>query len=95
MLERPGVYCMGIEGTWYGVQPLDDNPYRTSSKPYVYMMAIAVKQFGPVELVATFENGARALAMTRCRTSCTHQIDAMRSASAKIDPRIRTWFRSS
>lgn len=29
MLERPGVYRMGIEGTWYAAQPLDDNPYRT------------------------------------------------------------------
>jgi outer membrane receptor for ferrienterochelin and colicins len=56
MLERPGVYRMGIEGTWYGVQALDVNPYRATSKPYVYVMAIAAKQFGPVELVANFEN---------------------------------------
>ncbi len=56
MLERPGVYRMGIEGMWYGVQPLDDNPFRTSSKPYLYMMALAAKEFGPVELVANFEN---------------------------------------
>ena len=56
MLERPGVYRMGIEGTWFGAQPLDDNPFRTTSKPYLYMMAIAAKQFGPVELVANFEN---------------------------------------
>ncbi|MES2521958.1 MAG: TonB-dependent receptor [Gemmatimonadota bacterium] len=56
MLERPGVYRMGIEGTWYGVQALDDNEYRTTSKPYTYVMAIAARQFGPVELVANFEN---------------------------------------
>jgi outer membrane receptor for ferrienterochelin and colicins len=56
MLERPGVYRVGIEGTWYGVQPLDDNPYRGSSKPYLYAMAIGARQFGPLELVANFEN---------------------------------------
>ena len=28
--ERPGDYRMGIEGTWYGEQALDDNPYRTT-----------------------------------------------------------------
>ena len=47
---------MGLEGTWYGVQSLDDNPFRTTSKPYLYVMAIAAKQFGPIELVANFEN---------------------------------------
>lgn len=56
MLERPGVYRMGIEGTWYGEQPLDDNPFRSASKPYLYAMAIAARQFGPLELVANFEN---------------------------------------
>lgn len=56
MLERPGVYRMGLEGTWYGEQPLDDNPFRTTSKPYFYTMAIVAWQLGPVELVANFEN---------------------------------------
>jgi iron complex outermembrane receptor protein len=56
MLERPGVYRVGIEGTWYGYQSLDDNPYRTRSKPYLYTMAIAARQFGPLEVVANFEN---------------------------------------
>ena len=56
MLERPGVYRMGIEGVWYDVQALDDNPFRTQSKPYVYVMAIGARQFGPFELVANFEN---------------------------------------
>ena len=56
MLEKPGVYLLGIEGIYYGRQPLDDNPYRSRSKPYVYAMAIAKRQFGPVELVANFEN---------------------------------------
>lgn len=56
MLERPGVYRMGIEGTWYGTQALDDNPFRSTSKSYLYAMAIAAKQFGPLELVANFEN---------------------------------------
>jgi outer membrane receptor for ferrienterochelin and colicins len=56
MLERPGLYRVGIEGTYYGRQRLDDNPYRSRSKPYVYAMAIAMRQFGPVEIVANFEN---------------------------------------
>ena len=56
MLEKPGVYRIGIEGIYYGRQELDDNPYRSQSKPYVYVMAIAMRQFGPVEIVANFEN---------------------------------------
>lgn len=56
MFERPGVYLVGIEGIYYGRQSLDDNPYRTESKPYVYVMAIAKRTFGPVEVVANFEN---------------------------------------
>jgi outer membrane receptor for ferrienterochelin and colicins len=56
MLEKPGVYRVGIEGIYYGRQVLDDNPYRSESKPYVYAMAIAMRQFGPVEVVANFEN---------------------------------------
>jgi iron complex outermembrane receptor protein len=56
MFEKPGVYRWGVEGTWYGEQALDDNPYRTRSKPYVYTMAIVVRQLGPVEAVANFEN---------------------------------------
>lgn len=56
MLERAGVYRVGIEGIYYGTQTLDDNPYRSRSKPYVYAMAIAMRQFGPVEVVANFEN---------------------------------------
>lgn len=56
MFEKPGVYRGGIEGIYYGRQALDDNPYLGESKPYVYMMAIAVRQLGPVELVANFEN---------------------------------------
>ncbi len=56
MLEKPGVYRIGIEGIYYGRQVLDDNPYRSESKPYLYAMAIAMRQFGPVEVVANFEN---------------------------------------
>jgi iron complex outermembrane receptor protein len=56
MLEKPGIYRLGIEGIYYGPQALDDNPYRSQSKPYLYAMAIAVRQIGPVEVVANFEN---------------------------------------
>lgn len=56
MLEKPGVYRVGIEGIYYGRQTLDDDPYRGRSEPYVYLMAIAMRQFGALELVANFEN---------------------------------------
>ena len=56
MLEKPEVYRVGIEAIYYGSQVLDDNPYRSRSRPYVYAMAIAMRQLGPVELVANFEN---------------------------------------
>ncbi len=56
MLEKANVWRAGIEGTWYAEQPLDDNPYRTRSKPYTYMMAIVARQLGAVEIVANFEN---------------------------------------
>lgn len=56
MYERHGKYRFGIEGIWYDAQPLDDNPYRSRSKPYLYMMAIAMRQFGQLEVVANFEN---------------------------------------
>lgn len=56
MLEKPGVYRIGIEGIYYGRQALDDNPYRSQSKPYLYTMALAMRQFGAVEIVANFEN---------------------------------------
>lgn len=56
MLEKPGVYRAGLEGIWYGSQRLDDDPYRARSRPYLYVMFIAARQFESVELVANFEN---------------------------------------
>ena len=56
MFERPGKYRGGIEGIWYGRQSLDDDPFRSESKPYLYLMAIYVRQFGRLEAVANFEN---------------------------------------
>lgn len=56
MFEKPGAYRGGIEGTWYGRQHLEDNPYRTASTPYFYMMAIYMRQWGPVEAVLNLEN---------------------------------------
>jgi iron complex outermembrane receptor protein len=40
----------------FGAQPLEDNPFRTASNPYVYVMAIVGRQIGPFELIANFEN---------------------------------------
>lgn len=56
MLEKPGEYRVGLEATWYGVQALDDDPYRSRSKPYVYTMFLVMRRVGPVEVVANFEN---------------------------------------
>ena len=56
MLERPGVYRVGAEIIVYGRQALDDDPYRERSEPYAYAMFLAMRRFGPVELVANFEN---------------------------------------
>jgi outer membrane receptor protein involved in Fe transport len=56
MLEREREYRVGIEGIWYGVQSLDDDPFRIRSKPYFYVMAIAMRQLGRLEAVANFEN---------------------------------------
>jgi outer membrane receptor for ferrienterochelin and colicins len=56
MFEKEKEYRVGIEGIFYGIQSLDDNPFRSQSKPYVYVMAIAMKQFGRLEVVANFEN---------------------------------------
>ena len=41
---------------YYGRQSLHDQPEFPVSKPYVYTMAIAMRQIGPLELVANFEN---------------------------------------
>ena len=56
MYERPGKFRFGVEGIWYGKQELDDNPFRSRSKPYLYTMAIAMRQLGRLEIVANFEN---------------------------------------
>jgi len=56
MFEQPGKYRAGVEGTWYGRQVLDNDPFRSESKPYFYTMAILVRQFGRLEAVANFEN---------------------------------------
>lgn len=56
MFERPDKYRGGIEGIWYGRQALDDDPFRRESKPYLYLMAIYVRQLGRLEAVANFEN---------------------------------------
>ena len=56
MFEREGAYRGGIEGIWYGVQSLDENPFRGESTPYLYLMAIYMRQFGRLEAVVNFEN---------------------------------------
>jgi outer membrane receptor for ferrienterochelin and colicins len=56
MFERPGVYRVGIEAFYYGVQRLDDDPYRTESKPYVHGGLLAMRTLGRFEVVGNIEN---------------------------------------
>ena len=44
--ERENVARIGIEAYYTGTQRLDDNPYRTQSKPFVLFGFLAEKKFG-------------------------------------------------
>jgi iron complex outermembrane receptor protein len=76
MFEKEGEYRWGIEGIWYGRQALDDNPYRSASRPYLYTMAIYMRQFGRLEAVANFEN------LLNVRQTDTHPLVRPSAATA-------------
>jgi iron complex outermembrane receptor protein len=54
--EKPNSMRFGVEGYYTGVQFLEDNPYRTESKPYVLFGFLAEKQFGAFRLFLNAEN---------------------------------------
>jgi iron complex outermembrane receptor protein len=61
MWEREDAGRVGIEWYYTGVQPLEDNPFRARSRPYMILGALAEKPFGKMRLFINGENltGAR------------------------------------
>ena len=56
MLESHGKGRIGLEAYYTGKQRLDDNPYRTTSKPYFELGALAEMIFGKVSVFVNAEN---------------------------------------
>jgi outer membrane receptor for ferrienterochelin and colicins len=56
MWEQPGSHRIGVELYYTGRQRLDDNPYRTRSRPYFELGVLAEKTLGPVRLFLNAEN---------------------------------------
>lgn len=56
MWQKEKVGRIGVEGYYTGVQRLEDNPYRTESKPYFLFGFLAEHPIGPFELFVNLEN---------------------------------------
>ena len=56
MWEREGVGRLGFEAYYTGRQRLDDNPYRTRSRPYVELGVLGEIVLGNVRLFVNAEN---------------------------------------
>jgi len=56
MWERHGWGRVGVEAYYTGRQSLDDNPYRTRSKPYLELGVLAERTFGNVSVFLNLEN---------------------------------------
>ena len=56
MWEKHDVGRVGIELYYTGKQELEDNPYRSVSKPYVVLGVLAEKVFGKVSVFINAEN---------------------------------------
>jgi outer membrane receptor for ferrienterochelin and colicins len=56
MWEKERAGRIGIESYYTGRQRLEQNPYRTESKPYVLFGVLAERAFGPVRLFVNLEN---------------------------------------
>jgi iron complex outermembrane receptor protein len=54
--ERHGRGRIGVEAYYTGKQPLEDNPYRTESRPYLHVGILGEIAVGPVRLFANAEN---------------------------------------
>ena len=55
-LEQEGRGRFGVEVYYTGVQQLEDNPYRSESKPHVIVGFLAERRFGPARLFLNAEN---------------------------------------
>jgi iron complex outermembrane receptor protein len=56
MWEKHGKGRIGVEAYYTGRQSLDDNPYRTRSKPYLHLGVLGEVVLGRVSLFANAEN---------------------------------------
>jgi iron complex outermembrane receptor protein len=56
MFEQEGQTRAGIEIYFTGRQTLDDNPYRTESRPYVHVGVLAERKFGRARFFVNAEN---------------------------------------
>lgn len=56
MWEKPGRGRIGLEAYYTGRQALEDNPYRTHSRPYVELGAMGELTLGRVSLFINAEN---------------------------------------
>jgi iron complex outermembrane receptor protein len=56
MWERADVGRFGLELYYTGRQTLEENPYRQTTRPYVYYGALAEKQLGRMRLFVNAEN---------------------------------------
>lgn len=56
MWEKHGKGRLGIEAYYTGRQSLDDNPYRTRSRPYLHLGVLGEITIGKVSLFANAEN---------------------------------------
>ena len=54
--EAPNWGRIGVEAYYTGRQALDDDPYRTSSRPYVLIGVLGERRFGRLRLFANAEN---------------------------------------
>jgi iron complex outermembrane receptor protein len=54
--ERHGRGRIGVEAYYTGKQPLEDNPYRTESRPYLHVGVLGEIAVGRVRLFANAEN---------------------------------------
>ena len=56
MWEEEGRTRIGLELYYTGRQSLDENPYRTTSRPYLVLGLLAERRVGPARLFVNFEN---------------------------------------
>jgi outer membrane receptor for ferrienterochelin and colicins len=56
MWEREGVGRIGVEFYYTGAQPLEENPFRTESRPYSIVGVLAERRLGRVRLFINGEN---------------------------------------